>query len=371
MTVHFLNVCSGCCADGDVTNELVKGMDAETPPRALPSHPEVPEDGHRKLSVDESMPASEDNSDAGKGGQRSRESSGQQHVAVATSPAADDSSKDVQSAPTRVTQSSERQGGGQGREDKGEMVISAASPGSLPRLSSRGSNGLGEKEGAVSASDQSPCREGEGPAIFARKDTASEGSMSSSRKSRPPPLEQVHSISGDVEVAGVEAASKTKRPSSPVRHKDFPSERCAPLKCTQHPVFVAAANGDMAALRQLEQLDRSSLALKLDWGWTAAHLAAACGQDDVLLYMYARDPRNLMVTNDAGQNPLHYAAANGQLYATRVLVKRAPDLMLWKCNDGRRPADMAKAGKCRRLLKYATYASFSDPPPFSTPARVI
>jgi hypothetical protein len=348
MTV-LLRVFSECGADGDVTIELVKGKDAETPPMALHSHPEVPEDVRRKLSVD----GSEDSSTAvEKSGQRSSESLGQQHVTVATSPAADDSSQDVQSALTRVTPSSEGQGGRQGVEDQGEMAVGngsfPASSGSLLRPSSGESNDLGDKEGVVSVSGEPASREGS--AGLARKETASEGSMSSSRKSRPPPLEQVQAISGAVEVAGVKAASQAK---SPVRHKDFPSERCAPLKCTQHPVFVAAANGDMAALRQLEQLDRSSLALKLDWGWTAAHLAAACGQDDVLLYMYARDPRNLMVKNDAGQNPLHYAAANGQLYATRVLVKRAPDLMLWKCNDGRRPADMAKAGKCRRLLKYA------------------
>lgn len=146
--------------------------------------------------------------------------------------------------------------------------------------------------------------------------------------------------------------SDSPPPWTQVKLPEFPSARRPPCEFTTNPAFVASANGDVDQLKVLHQQFPNSFQSRLNWGWTAAHLAAACGQDNVLLYMYAQDPECLLVKNDAGQNPLHYAAANGQLYATRILVKRVPELVSWTCNDGRTPVEMAKAGKCRRLLEY-------------------
>lgn len=52
---------------------------------------------------------------------------------------------------------------------------------------------------------------------------------------------------------------------------------------------------------------------RLEWGWTVAHISAACGQEEILRIIARRNKSVLNMQNDSGVTPMHYAAANGQV----------------------------------------------------------
>jgi len=115
-------------------------------------------------------------------------------------------------------------------------------------------------------------------------------------------------------------------------------------------VLGAASRGDIKELNTIFKQDPECLTKKFEWGWTAAHYAGACGQDEMLSFLAGIDADLLVARNDYGLTPMHYAAANGQIHAVKLMAKRMPKLLEMQANDGRTSLDMARTGGCRDFL---------------------
>ena len=116
------------------------------------------------------------------------------------------------------------------------------------------------------------------------------------------------------------------------------------------PVFEAVGNCDLDQLEAWSAMDPLFIRKSYDWGWTLGHVAAATGMFEVLEWIADLDVRSLGRTNDYGMTPMHYAAANGQYDALETLVLVSKFSANKACNRGMRPVDLARKGRCRKLL---------------------
>jgi len=126
-------------------------------------------------------------------------------------------------------------------------------------------------------------------------------------------------------------------------------ERLAKL---DSPLMRAVGNADADAMEELFKKDPHQIFQTYDWGWSISHFAAATGMYEILEWTSERRETKELLTrvNDCGLTPMHYAAANGQYDALEFLVRTVPDCIFAECNDGRKPIDIARKGKCKKLL---------------------
>ena len=115
------------------------------------------------------------------------------------------------------------------------------------------------------------------------------------------------------------------------------------------PVHAAAKMGALATLMHLAEVDPAVLEERDQNGATAAHFAAATGQEGVLAYIIGKfsnelseAQRNQASTDDAGWTPAHHAANNGQQGSLRVLSDRGMPLATAD-KAGKTPADVARS----------------------------
>uniref|UniRef100_A0A7S4PQT4 Uncharacterized protein n=1 Tax=Guillardia theta TaxID=55529 RepID=A0A7S4PQT4_GUITH len=124
------------------------------------------------------------------------------------------------------------------------------------------------------------------------------------------------------------------------------------LSLLDSPLFRAVGNADADAVDDLYKKDPHQILKTYDWGWSISHFAAATGMYEILEWTAERRETKELLTrvNDCGLTPMHYAAANGQYDALEFLVRTVPECIFAECNDGRKPIDIARKGKCKRLL---------------------
>mmetsp|Transcript_20980 Transcript_20980/g.57778 ORF Transcript_20980/g.57778 Transcript_20980/m.57778 type:complete len:302 (+) Transcript_20980:94-999(+) len=115
-------------------------------------------------------------------------------------------------------------------------------------------------------------------------------------------------------------------------------------------ILTAASRGDIKDAKQILKTQPELAGKRFEWGFTAAHYAGACGQDEFLSFLAGIDPKMLIEQNDYGQTPMHYAAAYGQIKAVKILARKVPEVLNVQSNDGRTSLDMARSGQCRKFL---------------------
>lgn len=96
--------------------------------------------------------------------------------------------------------------------------------------------------------------------------------------------------------------------------------------CARAPAYISCSGSRVRLqVRSIDEKDPKAIFRRLEWDWTMAHLAAACGQDEVLLFFFSKNPRLLIEKNLYGQTPMHYAAANGQVCDVKTAIVFAKD----------------------------------------------
>jgi ankyrin repeat protein len=91
-------------------------------------------------------------------------------------------------------------------------------------------------------------------------------------------------------------------------------------------IFEAAAVGDLARVHELLLLEAGFVDLFSPDGFTALHLAAFFGHEDVVAELVRRGADVSAVARNAlGVEPLHSAAAGGHIAAARILLAHGAD----------------------------------------------